>query len=224
LAAGGTLFLDEVAELPPSVQGKLLRVLQERQYERVGGTATLEADVRLIAATNRDLDAAVAEGRFRDDLYYRLAVFPIRLPALRERGQDILLLSEHFLRTVSVRMGRQKPGLSDEACDLLLAHSWPGNIRELQNAIERALILAQGHLISAEQLGIVPRPPRDVAAAVAAPPAKDPTAMPTLAEQQTRLIFETLQRTNGNKARAAAALGLSRTQLLRRIRRLKLDV
>jgi two-component system response regulator FlrC len=225
LAAGGTLFLDEVAELPPSAQGKLLRVLQERRYERVGGTTTLEADVRLIAATNRDLDAAVAEGRFRDDLYYRLAVFSIRLPALRERGEDVLLLAEYFVRSLGARMGREEPGLSGEARDLLLAHAWPGNIRELQNAVERALILAQGELISAEYLGIVPRPPHDVTVpAGAAPPAKSPTAMPTIAEQQKRMIVEALRRTSGNKARAAAALGLSPTQLLRRIRRFNLDV
>jgi transcriptional regulator with GAF, ATPase, and Fis domain len=225
LAAGGTLFLDEIGELPPSVQGKLLRVLQERRYERVGGTTTLEADVRLIAATNRDLDRAVAEGRFRNDLYYRLAVFSIRLPALRERGEDVLLLAEHFVHTLGARMGRQDPGLSDEARDLLLAHAWPGNIRELQNAIERALILAQGELISAEHLGIVPRPPRDVTVPPgAAPPAEAPTAILTIAEQQKRMIVEALRRTKGNKTRAAAALGLSRTQLLRRIRRLGLDV
>ena len=225
LAAGGTLFLDEVAELPPSVQGKLLRVLQERQYDRVGGTTTLEADVRLIAATNRDLEAAVAEGRFRDDLYYRLAVFPIRLPALRERGQDVLLLAEHFVRTFGARMGRQEPGLSGEARERLLAHTWRGNIRELQNAIERALIQAQGDLISAEDLGIVPLPLRDVTVpAGAAPPAEPPTAMLTIVEQQKRMIVEALRRTRGNKARAAAALGLSPTQLLRRIRRFKLDL
>jgi transcriptional regulator with GAF, ATPase, and Fis domain len=225
LAAGGTLFLDEVGDLPPAVQGKLLRVLQERQYERVGGTTTLQADVRLIAATNRDLERAVAEGRFRDDLYFRLAVFPIRLPALRERGADVLLLAEHFVRTLGARMGRHDLGLSGEARDLLLAHAWPGNIRELQNAIERALILAEGALISAEHLEIVPRPPRDVtAAAIVAPPPEVPAAMPTIVEQQKRLIVEALRRTRGNKARAAAALGLSRTQLLRRIRRFNLDV
>jgi two-component system response regulator FlrC len=225
LAAGGTLFLDEVAELSPSVQGKLLRVLQERQYERVGGTTTLQADVRLIAATNRDLDAAVAEGRFRDDLYFRLAVFPIRLPALRERGEDILLLAEHFVRSLGGRMGRPAAGVSGGARELLLAHSWPGNIRELQNAIERALILAQGELVSAEHLGIAPRAPRDMTAPPGpAPPTELPTAMLTIAEQQKRMIVDALRRTHGNKARAAAALGLSRTQLLRRIRRFNLDV
>jgi transcriptional regulator with GAF, ATPase, and Fis domain len=225
LAAGGTLFLDEIGDLPASVQAKLLRVLQERQYERVGGTTTLGADVRLIAATNHDLERAVAEGRFRDDLYYRLAVFPIRLPALRERGEDVLLLADHFVRTLGAQMGRQEPGLSAEARELLLAHAWPGNIRELQNAIERALILAQGELISAAHLGIVPPAPRGATMpAVTAPPVQAPTPPLTIAEQEKRMITEALRRTKGNKARAAAALGLSPTQLLRRIRRFKIEL
>src|SRR5205807_4392542 len=136
--------------------------LQERQFERVGGTATLTADVRLVAATNRDLEQTVAEGRFREDLYYRLAVFRVHLPPLRERGNDVLLLADHFVRHLGSEMGKPNPGLSHEARDLLAAHSWPGNIRELQNAIERALILAEGELISAAQLGIVPRPSQEV--------------------------------------------------------------
>src|SRR5207245_11419049 len=158
-AAGGTLFLDEVGELAPTAQAKLLRVLQERRYERVGGTTTLEADVRLIAATNRDLERAVADGRFRGDLYYRLAVFRVHLPALRERTDDVLTLADHFLSEFAGRMGRSEAGLSAEVRDLLVAHRWPGNIRELQNAIERALILADGDLISAAHLGIPAPPP-----------------------------------------------------------------
>src|SRR4029450_9592869 len=155
LAAGGTLFLDEIGELTPAVQAKLLRVLQERQYQRVGGTTTLEADIRLIVATNRDLERAVADGLFREDLYYRVAVFRIHLPTLRERADDVLLLADHFIRDLGAKMERQEPRFSGEARDLLLAHSWPGNVRELQNAIERALILAEGGLVSAEHLGIV---------------------------------------------------------------------
>ncbi|PYM87452.1 MAG: sigma-54-dependent Fis family transcriptional regulator, partial [Candidatus Rokuibacteriota bacterium] len=135
LAAGGTLFLDEIGDIAPSVQAKLLRVLQERQYERVGGTTPLRADVRLITATNRDLEHLVEAGTFRADLYYRLAVFRIHLPALRERGEDVLLLAEHFLRTLGERMGRRQARFSEHARQLLLAHTWPGNIRELQNAI-----------------------------------------------------------------------------------------
>ena len=229
LAAGGTLFLDEVGELTAGAQAKLLRVLQERRYERVGGATTLEANVRLIAATNCDPERAVAEGRLREDLYYRLAVFRIHLPTLRERGEDVLLLADHFVHELGAKMGKREPGLSRGARDLLLAHSWPGNIRELQNAIERALILAQDELIAAEHLAIVARPPRDgavpavTAAAVAAPPTETATSTLIVAEQERRLIVEALRRTGGNKARAAAALGLSPTQLLRRIRRFGLD-
>src|SRR6266436_1893946 len=219
LAAGGTLFLDEVGELAPSAQAKLLRVLQERRYERVGGTTTQEADVRLIAATNRDLERAVADGRFREDLYYRLAVFRVHLPPLRERGNDVLLLADHFVRQLGSEMSKPNPGLSHEARDLLAAHSWPGNIRELQNAIERALILAEGELISAGQLGIVPRPSRDVTTAAAPAPDIDRRDVRALAEVEKQMIADALRLANGNKSRAAAALGLSRTQLLRRLRR-----
>src|SRR5437870_3525694 len=224
LAAGGTLFLDEIGELAPAAQAKLLRVLQERRYERVGGTTTLEADIRLIAATNRDLERGVADVRFREDLYYRLAVFRIRLPALRERGDDVLLLADHFVRQLGGQMGKLEPGLSHEARDLVVAHSWPGNIRELQNAIERALILSGGELISAAQLGIVPRPSHDVTT----PPRPTSevgsrTDVRQLAELEKQMIVEALRRANGNKSRAAAALGLSRTQLLRRVRRFGLD-
>jgi two-component system, NtrC family, response regulator AtoC len=224
LAAGGTLFLDEIGELAPAAQAKLLRVLQERRYERVGGTTTLEADIRLIAATNRDLERGVAEARFREDLYYRLAVFRIHLPPLRERGDDVLLLADHFVRQLGGNMGKLEPGLSREARDLLVAHSWPGNIRELQNALERALILAEGELISAGHLGIVPRPSRGEAHPT--PTSADSerrTEAPALVDVEKQMIVEALRRANGNKSRAAAALGLSRTQLLRRVRRFGLD-
>jgi transcriptional regulator with PAS, ATPase and Fis domain len=225
LAAGGTLFLDEVGELTPAAQAKLLRVLQERQYERVGGTTTLHADIRLIAATNRDLERAVADGRFREDLYYRVAVFRIHLPTLRERGEDVLLLADHLVRELGVKMERQQPGLSGEARELLLAHSWPGNIRELQNAIERALILARGGLISAEHLGIVPRPPRDATIPALTTLPKDDTArFLTIAAQEKRVIAEALQRTHGHKARAAALLGLTRFQLYSRLKRYHIEV
>ena len=224
LAAAGTLFLDEIGELAPAAQAKLLRVLQERRYERVGGTTTLEADIRLIAATNRDLERGVADARFREDLYYRLAVFRIHLPALRERGDDVLLLADHFVRQLGGNMGKPEPGLSREARDLLVAHSWPGNIRELQNAIERALILAQGELISAGQLGIAPRLSRGAAPpTTTSPEGERRTAAPALADMEKQMIVEALRRANGNKSRAAAALGLSRTQLLRRVRRFGLD-
>jgi len=224
LAAGGTLFLDEIGELAATAQAKLLRVLQERRFERVGGTTTLEADVRLITATNRDLERAITEARFREDLYYRLAVFRIHLPPLRERGDDVLVLADHFVRQLGANMGKLAPGLSREARDLLVAHAWPGNIRELQNAIERALILAEGGLISAGHLGIVPRPFRDAASPATPSPDSEPrTEVRALAELEKQTIVEALRRSNGNKSRAAAALGLSRTQLLRRVRRFGLD-
>jgi len=224
LAAGGTLFLDEIGEFTPAVQAKLLRVLQERQYERVGGTATLEADIRLIAATNCDFERAVAEGRFREDLYYRVAVFRIHLPALRERGDDVLRLADHFLRELGVRLERPEPGLTGDARELLRAHSWPGNVRELQNAIERALILAKGPSISAEHLGIVSRPPRDATTPAAAVPPKDGAAtILTIAAQEERAIAEALKRTHGHKARAAALLGLTRFQLYGRLKRYRIE-
>jgi transcriptional regulator with GAF, ATPase, and Fis domain len=225
LAAGGTLFLDEFGELSPAVQAKLLRILQERQYERLGGTTTLQADIRLIAATNRDLEADLADGRFREDLYYRVAVFRIHLPTLRERGEDVLLLADHFVRDLAAKMERQDAGWSEEARQQLLAHSWPGNIRELQNAIERALILARGTRISAEHLGIVPRPPRDAAiATVVAPTIHEPGTMLTIAAQEKRVIVEALQRTHGHQTRAAALLGLTRFQLYGRLKRYRIDL
>jgi transcriptional regulator with GAF, ATPase, and Fis domain len=220
LAAAGTLFLDEVGDLTPSVQAKLLRVLQERQYERVGGTTSLRADVRLIAATNRDLERLVEAGTFREDLYYRLAVFRIHLPALREREGDVLVLAEHFLRTLGERMGRRQSRLSDQARALLLAHAWPGNIRELQNAIERALIVAEGHVISPAHLGIgghaslapgLPSEPPTAARSV-------PTPQP-LAEVEKQAVVDALRSAKGNKTEAAAALGLSRGALYRRLER-----
>src|SRR5438876_3182512 len=223
LAAGGTLFLDEIGELAPSVQAKLLRVLQERQYERVGGTATLSADVRLVTATNRDLEQVVGDGRFRVDLYYRLAVFRIHLPALREREDDILILADHFLRRLAERMGRSKAGLSEQARQLLLVHHWPGNIRELQNAIERALILADGALISGAHLGIAGHSP--AAVGVLFRPAVGESSAPVtqpLAEVEKQSIIEALRRAKGNKSHAAAALGLSRGALYTRLRRFRL--
>jgi Nif-specific regulatory protein len=225
LAAGGTLFLDEIGELTPVVQAKLLRVLQERQYQRVGGTTTLEADVRLIAATNRDLERAVAGGRFRDDLYYRVAVFRIHLPALRERGEDVLLLADHFVNELGAKMESRGARLSGEARELMLEHSWPGNVRELQNAIERALILAEGAAISAKCLGIARQPLRDaMTPAVPAAPREDGTAMQTIAAQEKRMIIEVLQRTQGQQQRAAALLGLTRFQLYNRLKRYRIEV
>ena len=167
LAHGGTLFLDEVGELPPDLQGKLLRVLQEREFERVGGSETVRVDVRVVAATNRDLAAMVAQGKFREDLFYRLNVFPIALPPLRERAGDILVLVHAFLRRFSRQAGKRVTGLAPEAARLLETYRWPGNVRELQNVVERAVILSPGPLV-----GLAALP--DLGAEVARGPAFEP--------------------------------------------------
>ncbi len=215
LAAGGTLFLDEVAELPPSAQAKLLRVLQEHEFQRVGGTATLRADVRLVAATNRDLAQAVENGTVREDLYYRLNVFSVHLPPLRERGDDVLLLARHFMREIGERLGKSATSLSADAQEALLAYRWPGNTRELENAIERALILAEEDLLTAAHLGLgaagAQRPGVQVSERKA-----DTTR---LAEMERRAILAALEQTHGNKTHAAAILGITRTQLHTRLKR-----
>ncbi|MBI4536741.1 MAG: sigma 54-interacting transcriptional regulator [candidate division NC10 bacterium] len=215
LAAGGTLFLDEVAELPPSVQAKLLRVLQEHEFQRVGGTATLRADVRLIAATNRDLPRAVSDGTFREDLFYRLNVFSVHLPPLRERGDDVLLLARHFVWEIGERLGKSESRLSPEAQDALLAYRWPGNTRELENAIERALILAEGGVLTPAYLGlggVGEQRPSDGGSESKAEPQ-------SLAELERHAILAALDNTHGNKTRAAALLGITRTQLHTRLKR-----
>ncbi len=222
LAQSGTLFLDEVGELSAPVQAKLLRVLQERQFERLGGTTTLAADVRLVAATNQSLESLVESGRFRDDLLYRLNVFTVHLPPLRERGDDVILLADHFVRTLGARMGKGEPGLSREARDALLNHAWPGNIRELQNAVERALIVSDGGLITAAQLGLVTRAPR--AAVPDARAAGASIAAPaSLAEWEKQMVIDALAKARGNKSRAAALLGLTRSQLYTKIKRFGLE-
>jgi transcriptional regulator with GAF, ATPase, and Fis domain len=225
LAAGGSLFLDEVGELSPGVQAKLLRVLQEREFQRVGGTVTLRADVRLIAATNRDLERALGEGQFRQDLFYRLNVFTVLLPPLRERGDDVLLLAEHFARALAPKIGQDAAGLSPEARDVLRTHGWPGNIRELQNAVERALIVSDGGLLTPAQLGIIPRPSHpaaEAAPAAGSPPGNSPI-IDSLSEVEKRLVRDALVRAKGNKSRAARFLGLTRFQLYTRLRRFGLN-
>jgi transcriptional regulator with GAF, ATPase, and Fis domain len=219
MAGGGTLFLDEVGELPPAVQAKLLRVLQEHEFQRVGGTVTLRSDVRLIAATNRDLERAVETGAFREDLYYRLNVFRIHLPPLRDRGDDVLLLARHCIREIGARLGRGEPPLSRGAEAALRAHSWPGNIRELENAIERALILAGGGPLTEDHFALdkIPHGHRDPSVDQAA----GESGLP-LAELEKRAITAALAHSKGNKTQAAAALGITRTQLRTRMRRLSI--
>jgi transcriptional regulator with GAF, ATPase, and Fis domain len=220
-AAGGMLFLDEVAEMSPLVQAKFLRVLQEREFQRLGGNRTLRADVRVIAATNRDLAAAMARGLFREDLYYRLNVFQIALPPLRDRPDDILPLAESFLEDLGRSMGRPAAGISRDASEWLLAHPWPGNARELRNAIERAILLCDGGLITREHLPAVTRQPAPGAStggAVAADPAAPlPPGGVDLEEVDRSYVERALRQARGNKSRAARLLGLTRAQLYSRL-------
>jgi transcriptional regulator with GAF, ATPase, and Fis domain len=222
LAAGGTLFLDEIGDLSPPVQVKLMRVLQEREYQRVGGVATLKANVRLVAATNGDLAAEMAAGRFRNDLFYRLNVLNVHLPPLRERGGDVLLLAEHFIQDLSAKMGKGDVTLSQDAADVLRGQPWPGNIRELQNAIERALITCDGSLISAAHLGL--RGGSDDLVPPPSPAAQPAGPSGSLHELQRAAILAALSHTHGHKSRAAALLGITRFQLYARLRRLRIDV
>jgi len=212
-AAGGVLFLDEVAEMSPSVQAKFLRVLQEREYQRLGSARTLKADVRVIAATNRDLKAAIARGTFREDLYYRLAVFDITLPPLRERAEDIPLLVDAFLESAARSVGRPAAGMSDDARAKLLEYRWPGNVRELRNVVERAVILCEGGLITKEHL------PLSVTAASEPAPAGTPSTLSgmTVDAAERELIVNALARSGNNKSKAARLLGLTRAQLRSRI-------
>ncbi len=170
LADGGTLFLDEVGDLPLDVQVKLLRVLQEREFERVGGSETIKVDVRVVSATNRDLEKQIADGTFREDLYYRLNVFPIVLPPLRDRTSDIGVLAEHFVQKYAPGAGKPVRGLDAGAIAALSGYSWPGNVRELENVIERALILTRGPEITAADLEFTRRPNAVAPAAPAAAP------------------------------------------------------
>ncbi len=217
-AASGVLFLDEVGEMSPAVQAKVLRVLQEREFQRLGGSRAVKADVRVIAATNRDLDAAMARGEFREDLYYRLRVFEIRLPPLRERREDVLPLAQAFLEEIGAALGRPAAGISKEGRERLLAYPWPGNARELRNALERAVILAGGGLITADQL---PGGPKATGTAPAAPALTGelPEQGLSLDDLEQTLVDKALVRPQGNRSRAARLLGLTRSQLYTRLRR-----
>src|SRR5882762_9191821 len=224
-AAGGTLFLDEVGEMSPAVQAKVLRVLQEREFQRLGGTRMLKADVRVIAATNRDLQIAMTTGAFREDLYYRLHVFAIHLPPLRERPEDILPLLEHFVEELGpVVLGRPAAGISREARAHFLAYGWPGNVRELRNAVERALILCEGGLINPEHLPwhaeASKSGPLVPLAAPLGPAGGDlPAHGVDLEGMERTLIERALKQTGRNKAKAARLLGLSRSKLYSRMER-----
>jgi len=214
-ASGGVLFLDEVGEMAPAVQAKLLRALEEREFTRLGSNRVIRAEVRLIAATNRNLHEAIERGTFREDLYYRLGVFEIGLPALRDRADDILELADSFLAEIGETVGRPAAGIAPDAKEQLLAYPWPGNVRELRNAIERAVILADGGLIRSQHL------PMSGAGRVGAPaPALGGTLPPgglDLNELERSLVTSALARARHNKTRAAKLLGLTRAQLYSRI-------
>jgi transcriptional regulator with GAF, ATPase, and Fis domain len=206
LASGGVLFLDEVGEMSPSAQAKFLRVLQEREFQRLGGTRTIKANVRVIAATNRELRRAMERGDFREDLYYRLQVFEIRLPPLRERPEDIIPLSDAFLRDIGHSFGRPPAGMTREARQALLTYRWPGNVRELRNVLERAAIVCEGGLIAPEHLSFQ-QDERPLPAAT--------TNVKTIERQ---MVEQVLRECGGNKSKAARKLGLTRKQLYVRLR------
>jgi two-component system response regulator HydG len=204
LADGGTLFLDEVAEIPPAVQVKILRVLQERQFERVGGEETIDVSVRLVSATHRDLKRLVAEGRFREDLFYRLHVVPLLLPALRERPGDVPILANHFLQRLAPRVGRRLSGFAPEALAKLERHAWPGNVRELENVIEQALVFAEGELVQPGDLPGV----NDGMGALPVPTGDRP--LPEILDDlERRILVAAYDRARGVKAETARLLGIS---------------
>ncbi|MCE9578864.1 MAG: sigma-54-dependent Fis family transcriptional regulator [Deltaproteobacteria bacterium] len=228
-AAGGTLFLDEIGELPLELQGKLLRFVQERRFERVGGRDSLEADVRLVAATNRDLAELVRAGQFRSDLYYRLRVVELELPPLRARADDIGDLADHFATLYARKYRRTDVRISDDARAALIAHPWPGNVRELEHAIERAVVLAPDGIIDEDALALADvdppdeiesAPVRTTATRAAVGPIADVT-LPgdlTLDEVERRWAREAVTRAGGNQSAAARALGISRNKLTRLLR------
>ena len=209
-ADGGTIFLDEISEIPPSTQVKLLRVLETRSFERLGSSETIKTDIRIVAACNRDLGQMVREGKFREDLYYRLAVVDIRLPALCERAGDIPLLVSRFLSEFSAANGNRVTGITPAAMKLLEAYPWPGNVRELRNAVERMVVLSQGGQLDVED---VPEHMRALA------PSGTGQAIPagTLGETEKAKILSVLEQVNGNRSRAAQVLGISRRTLYRKL-------
>lgn len=214
-ADGGTIFLDEVGELSLGVQAKLLRLLQERRFERVGGNVSIPVDIRIIAATNRDLAAMVAQGAFREDLFYRLNVFPITIPPLRERGDDVVALAEHFLALYAQEAEKNITGIAASAMGMLLRHSWPGNVRELENVIHRAVILADDSVLHAHDLPLELQQPDGKSS-------ERPGLESRLASIEYDMLVEALRRCRGNTTRAAEILGLTRRSMGLRMKRFNL--
>jgi two-component system response regulator HydG len=218
LANGGTLFLDEIAEIGPAIQVKLLRVLEEREVQRIGDNKTIKLDIRLITATNKDLYKRVLDGSFRDDLYYRLSVFPINLPPLQERIEDIPLLVTHFIRKFNKQMGKNIQGIADQVLEMLESYSWPGNVRELANAIEHAFVHCRGLLIHASDL------PHHIGSATPLVPKKKGRKSQERLDQVERdMIIKELEAANWKKQVAARRLGMSRATLWRKMEKFGID-
>jgi transcriptional regulator with GAF, ATPase, and Fis domain len=209
-ADGGTVFLDEIGEMVPALQAKLLRFLEEKSFKRVGGAGDIRVDVRVIAATNRNLEEQVAKGAFRGDLYYRLNVLPIRLPALREHAEDVPALVNFFIDGFNTEFRKKIAGVSAGAAALLNGYGWPGNVRELRNVVERAMLLGEGGVLEAGDFGALQ-------ATVSADVFELPPAGVKLEDLERSLVVQALRRANGNQTRAAALLGLNRDQIRYRI-------
>ena len=222
LANGGTIFLDEIGDMTLGTQSKILRVLQEREFERVGGTQTIQIDVRVITATNKDLAHAVQQKTFREDLYYRLNVFSINVPPLRARKQDIPALVEHFLKINSERLGRRFEGLTNEAMALLMQYDWPGNVRELENYIQRAVVLAESDTIGPECLPTHLHSAAERAALLV--PEQPANLDQTIAGLERQIIVQTLRKTAGLQSKAAKLLGITERSLWHRVKKLKINV
>lgn len=217
LADGGTVFLDEVGDMPPTLQAKLLRFLEEKSFRRVGGVKDIEVDVRVIAATNRDVNKLISEGKFREDLYFRLNVIGIDLPPLRDRGDDVRLIAEYFTDVYAREFRKPIQSLAPDAMEKLMRYNWPGNVRELRNSIERAVLLSKGPVITAQDLVVGQSSQADTASASSL--VKLPPCGMTLAELEEDLIRQALVATHYNQTRAAKMLGISRDQLKYRIDR-----
>ena len=211
----GTIFLDEIGDISPKLQLSLLRVLQEKEFTRVGGTKSIKVDARIIAATNRDLKKAVDEGKFRDDLYYRLNVISIELPPLREHKEDIPLLVHHFIEKFNIEMGGKVERISEEALEILMQYNWPGNVRELENAIERAIVITKGTLIKAEDLHLSPQVLKEKGVVL-------PSDDKTIKSIEKKHIVKVLEENNWNIQKTAAQLGIDRVTLYNKIKKYKL--
>jgi transcriptional regulator with PAS, ATPase and Fis domain len=216
IANGGTVFLDEIGDISLAAQAKILRVIQEGDFQRIGGTKDINVDVRIIAATNKDLRRAIEEKSFREDLYYRLKVIEIELPPLRERREDVAVLAEYLLKTLRMKIASNVEGFSEAAMQILMDYDWPGNVRELRNVVERALVFARGEEILPENL------PQDIASPRAVKRPEDSETPPSLNEIEREHIQRVLNFTGGNKQQAAKILGISRATLYEKIKTYKI--